>query len=330
MSVLAKIPVRPQRKAPDECPPGVRVATRADEAALYDLVLKGVANEMATAPVNEAKVRQLIQEVTRPAVSINIPRPAVMVIDHPNGSLAGAAPLIPKRWWYSDAWHYIQPWIFVREEFRKGPFTRALLETVVWWGDKSGLPVLMSVPADSSNAGRLEQYARYAEPFGGSFIHAGGGAPTERPVNVRVGHPEDYKLVLDLCLLLNLENASAPLRADQLDEVIRAGLAHNNGVILIVNDPDGKPVGCACLALDQWDYSLSWHYSEMWVFVHPLHRKGSYAKDILQFCKWWAEQTGLPVTMGIMSRKRTKAKLRLYSRHLKPLEYFFIRAPKVE
>lgn len=320
---------RSQRTPPANCPPGVRVATKADEEALYKLVLNGVGKEMAFAPVNEARVRALVQEVTRPAVSATTPRPVVAVIDGPNGEVVAAAPLVPRQWWYSNEWHFIQPWIYVAEDHRKGPYARTLVETVLWWGNRAGLPVIMIAPSSEEMRGRREVYARYATPFGGSFVHTGGQAtPMSRPKNVRIADVSDYALVMDFCAMLNIENASAKLDVSRLQEVVSLGLQHKNGVIAIVMDDNGAPVGCVCLALDQWDYSLSWHYTEMWVFIHPNHRKSHYAQDVLNFCKWWAEQSGLPVTVGIMSRDRTKAKMRFYAQKMKPLEVFFWHDPR--
>lgn len=326
MSSIHREKVRPPRQAPPDCPSVVRIATRKDENDLFDLVINGVAGELAYAPVNDTKVRALIQELTRPAVSTSRPRSVIAVIDGPEGKPIAAAPLVPATWWYSpQEWHYIQPWIYVREEHRRQPHARTLIETMVWWAEKAQVPILMTAPAKEEMFKRREVYGRYAKPFGGSFVHAGGlTKPTHKPLNTQIADLRDFVEVKELCLLLEKENGSASLFEPALDDLLGRALTHQNAIIAVVKTPEGKTVGCACLALDQWDYSLSWHYSEMWVFVHPEHRKSGYALDLINFCKWWAEQTGIPVTVGIMSKVRVKAKLRLYSRYLQPLDVFYI------
>lgn len=318
--------MRSQRQAPVECPDTVRIANRKDASALYDLVFNGVVKDIAYAPPNEEKVRALVTEVTNPVAKML--RPVVAVIDGPDGIPVAAAPLLPKQWWYSDETHYVQPWIFVKEEYRRTPFAKTLLGTMIWWAERAAIPVVMTVPAGAEHATRREIYGRYATPFGGSFIHVGGmSKPTPKPDGTRVADLRDYQAIRELCLMLNKENASAPLRHDRLDALLGSVLRHNGGII-VVSEEGGKIVGCACLMLDQWDYSLSWHYTEIWVFVHPEHRTSGHAEKLLHFCKWWAEQTGIPVTVGITSRVRTKAKMRLYSRYMRPLETFFIHDPR--
>lgn len=325
MSIAHEHYTMKQRSVPQICPPTVRIAKRSDSQALFELVMNGVAKESAIAPVNEVKVASLIQEVLKPVVSVNTPRPVVAVIDGPDGKLAAAAPIIPRQWWYSADYHLVQPWIYVPKEHSGKSYARTLVETCAWWSDKVALPMLSICSAIPEFKDRRQVYSRYSKPFGGSFIHAGGGAkPTPKPFNVRVATTNDYAVVKDMCLLLNAENAYGKLTNEYLEEVLANTLTQKRGIVAIVMDKEGKPVGCACLGLDQWDYSLAWHYMELWVFVRPEHRKQPYGADLLHFCKWWAEQTGIPITVGITSTKRTQAKMRFYARHLKPLEVFFL------
>lgn len=310
------------RPVPTDCPNGVRIATMQDRKELFEMMMTGVVPEMAIAPVNELRVAQLVNEVLRPAHS-EFPRPVVAVMDGPDGKIAGAAPIIPKQWWYSDEFHLIQPWVYVRPENRKGPYARTLIETVTWWSDKIGLPMVMITSSSKEMMPRREIYSRYAKPFGGSFIHQFGGH-TNRPENVRIATMDDFWECRELALMLNEENANASLNTQKMDEVLMAGLGQQHGIMPVVMDESGKIVGSACLLLDQWDYSQAWHYSEVWVYVRPENRNSKFNADLIDFGKWFSEQTGILLTIGITSKHRAAAKMRLYSRQLTGIEVFFL------
>ena len=313
------------RPIPNNCPTTVRIARKADAAELYDLIMNGVVKDTSIAPPNEMKVAEMVNAVLAPAVSANQPRPVVAVIDAPNGKIAAAAPILPAQWWYSNDYYLYQPWIYVREAYRKQPHSRTLIETVTWWSERVGLPMLMAAPSGDDFSDRRQVYSRYGKPFGGTFVHSGGlGVPTPKPRNVRVATVNDYPVVKALLLKMAEESAMASVSNKKLDDMIMLTLTQSRGIVGLATDEFNNVVGLIGLIMVQWDYSLAWSYKDFAMFVSPDHRKGKYAVDLINFTKWWAEQTGIPVNIGVASKSRTRAKIRFYSQHLRPLEVTFM------
>lgn len=142
--------------------------------------------------------------------------------------------------------------------------------------------------------------------------------PTPRPLGVRIANKVDEGAVFDLLMLLAAENALAPVNDEKVRAMIRRSTDRQGGVIGIIDAPDGGIAASVSLIMAQWWYSEAWHYEEVWSFVHPDHRRGAgnYAQRLIQFARWWGEQIGMPVLMGVLSTHRTIGKVRLYARHI--------------
>lgn len=153
--------------------------------------------------------------------------------------------------------------------------------------------------------------------------------PTPRPFGVRIANLSDEGQIYDLLVLMAEEIALLPISETKVRAMIRHAAARNGGVIGIVENEE-KIVGAVCLVMNQGWYSESWFCDEIWNFVHPDHRRGlgnDYAKRLLQFSKWWSEQLGMPLVMGIMSTKRTMGKIRFYMRNLRLIGGIFLWRP---
>lgn len=143
-------------------------------------------------------------------------------------------------------------------------------------------------------------------------------APTKRPEGVRVATATDEKAIFDLLMLLAEENAMDPVNDYRVLAMIKKATDRQGGMIGIIDAPDGSIAACVGLILSQWWYTESWHTEEVWSFVHPDHRGGSadHAAKLIEFSKWWGDQLGMPVIMGVLSTKRTLGKVRLYARSI--------------
>lgn len=141
--------------------------------------------------------------------------------------------------------------------------------------------------------------------------------PTMRPEAVRIATQADEPSVYALLMRLAEENSLAPVNDQKVLDMIRKGTRRDGGVIGII-EVDGQIAASVGLVMTQWWYSASWHVEEVWSFVHPDYRraKDNYAKSLIQFSRWWGEQLGMPVLMGVLSTKRTLGKVRLYARHI--------------
>lgn len=160
-------------------------------------------------------------------------------------------------------------------------------------------------------------------------VHYG---PTGKPDRVRIAGPDDEQDIYDLCLVDLKENALtvAPLDDDSVVGHIHAGTRSKGGICAVIDGPDGIPVAVCILEPCKWWWSRSWHILKVVDFVHPDHRGGSYAKDLIQFQKWvadeWSRNFGYRVYLlnGVISTKRTRDKVRLYKRMANYVGAFFI------
>lgn len=160
-------------------------------------------------------------------------------------------------------------------------------------------------------------------------VHYG---PTGKPDRVRVATPEDEQDVYELILLDIAENASrvAPPDDDSIVGHIHAGTRAKGGICAVIDDDAGKPCAVCLIEPAKWWWSRSWHIVKVVDFVHPDHRGGSYARDLIQFQKWvsdeWSRSFGYRVYLinGVMATKRTKDKMRLYKRMMNFIGGFFI------
>ena len=159
---------------------------------------------------------------------------------------------------------------------------------------------------------------------------------TEKPANVRIATTFDEQAIFDLLTGaqgLYEENALFELSRRKVRSTIKDALARHQGQlgtpsgpkgIIGVIEHDGKIVGSIGMGFTSFWYTEEWHLSEFWNFVHPNHRKSSYALDLIQFAKWCADGLGIPLHMGIISRERVKGKVRLYKRIIPYVGGYFI------
>lgn len=153
--------------------------------------------------------------------------------------------------------------------------------------------------------------------------------PTEKPLSVRVATVDDEIAVFDLLTLWYREHASnvAPLAPDRLaDDIQRCTRSTpekpKGGIVGVVDDADGNPVGVILMVLAQWSFSNAWFIRELYTFVHPDHRKSRHAQDLVQFAKWcadeWSRQFGyqMYVAVSVLTQDHIAPKIRFFRRFL--------------
>ena len=151
-----------------------------------------------------------------------------------------------------------------------------------------------------------------------------GASPTPRPSMVRIARPDEEDKIFDVLIMLSEENAIAPTNEERIRAMIRRCRGPENGkmrdgVIGLIDAPNGGGIAATCaVVMSQPWYSLAWYCEEIWTYVLPDYRaaKMGHAKALLNFEKWWAEQLGMPLFVGIISKTRTLGKMRLYSREM--------------
>jgi GNAT superfamily N-acetyltransferase len=132
---------------------------------------------------------------------------------------------------------------------------------------------------------------------------------------VRLAVKEDYSQIMSLFRMFYKENALCSWAEDKIQSIITSGIAGNHAIIGVIG-PIKSPVAMIYLCVGELWYSHDPILLEQGFFVHPDHRKSSYAKSLLDFAKAAANQTGLPLLMGIVSNTKTEQKIRLCRRQL--------------
>jgi hypothetical protein len=157
-------------------------------------------------------------------------------------------------------------------------------------------------------------------------------AKITKPDRVRIAGEGDRQRLWDNLMLAAHENAMAPVYDECVEPVVDNLIAHKSGVAGVI-DGTTAFAGSVGLTFAQFWYSKEWHIEEMWCFVHPDYRRGSqnrgHIKALLDFSKWWANEMGMPLLMGVLSEKRTEGKVRLYQRSMPMKGALFLHRPKM-
>ena len=152
------------------------------------------------------------------------------------------------------------------------------------------------------------------------------------PSTVRAATPGDWDEIYKLFRLLHKENgmfSSSESKVDWLLERILypeliaqddPGLRGFLGVI----GPEGALEAFILMVIASYWYTDEIHLEELATFVHPNHRRSKHAHALLQYSKHLSDATSIPLLIGIISNKRTEAKVRLYRKHLPETGSFFL------
>lgn len=131
-------------------------------------------------------------------------------------------------------------------------------------------------------------------------------------VVVRMAKAEDEDAIMNLCRLLHEENGQFKMSDEKVRAALRQAFERRGGVIGVIDGPNGLE-GMILLHIGQIWYSDDWMLEEMFNFVHPDCRKGSSrVRALVVFAKECAIKLGLPLMIGVLSSKRTAAKVRIY------------------
>ena len=147
--------------------------------------------------------------------------------------------------------------------------------------------------------------------------------------------PADRQEIWRLFLMCHRENGIFELAPDKVNffldralypERIPRGDTGPRGEIRVIG-PVGKLEAICFVILGSFWYSTQLHVEELLVFVDPQYRRSPHAKTMIEWMKEEARELGIPVLTGIMSNKRTEAKVRLYERQLPKIGAFFLYDP---
>lgn len=152
------------------------------------------------------------------------------------------------------------------------------------------------------------------------------------PSIVRPAVPKDEGEVWRLFRLLHRENAmfniSEPKVQYYLDRLLHPErIAPTDtgprGFIGVIGQA-GALEACIMLTVGSVWYSDDMTLDEHLNFVDPAHRSSDHAKALISYAKYCSDQIGIRLIIGVLSTKRTAAKVRLYERQLTPAGCFFV------
>jgi len=145
--------------------------------------------------------------------------------------------------------------------------------------------------------------------------------------DVRLAEPEDFPSLMELCKQACTEESPYTFCEEKVYWMLRRHFDKQGGVIAVIGEK-GEPLkGYLFMIVDGLWFSLDSQLLELSLYVHPDHRKSTYAKQLMAFSKQASEGLQLTLSIGVYSSSRTEAKVRLYKRQFKPVGAFFRYTP---
>lgn len=143
------------------------------------------------------------------------------------------------------------------------------------------------------------------------------------PGRVRIAQKSDEEEVMELCRELHRENGIFAMNEDKVRAMLRKAFDRQGGLLGVIGEP-GKIEGMIFMYLSSFWYSDDPHWEEILNFVRQPHRKSKDALELLDFARWAADSSNIPLLIGVISNERTAGKVRLYQRKFDaPIGNFF-------
>jgi hypothetical protein len=148
---------------------------------------------------------------------------------------------------------------------------------------------------------------------------------TDTPIRLATG--ADEAELMTICRELHEENGLFEMVEDRVRAMLRKAFNKEGGLVGVIGPPGAVEALMFLLISNAW-YSDRWHLEELFSYVRPAHRKTTHARRLVEWGKHMADEVHLPAIIGIISSKRTEAKVRLYQRFLgNPTGAFFLYVP---
>jgi hypothetical protein len=129
---------------------------------------------------------------------------------------------------------------------------------------------------------------------------------------VRVATIADEPEIIRLLHLMHEESGFVSLDLDRARAMFARAFNREGGNIIGVIGDDKKIEAAICMTIGRFWYAQDWHLEEIFAFVDPEHRRSHHAKALLTFAKRCSTVLHIPLLIGVLSNKRTQAKVRLY------------------
>lgn len=140
---------------------------------------------------------------------------------------------------------------------------------------------------------------------------------------VRLADPRDEDGLMELLRELYSENAIFKIDEDCVRSYLHRAFRNESAMIGVIGAP-GHIEGALYLVIGQFWYTREKHLEEFFNYVRPEHRRSKHAQSLLAWAKGLSNET-LPLVIGVISNKRTEAKIKLYERQFgKQAGAFFV------
>ncbi len=328
-----EIAVRPQihtggplMVARNYSPSAVRIAVKGDESKLLSLLMLN--DEEAICPVSEERLMQAIRR--------GIDREGSIIgVQHLDGEIIASIGLVADLPWYSRSRFWHQRYCFVhpdhrpdhRVDHRKGGshILKNLVQFAKWAADYTGMPVIMTTGSGPEMAGKHRLYDRLLQRVGAVYLYRGGfgskilSKPPE--VSLLLAGEEDEMLAFlkgfaaHGAIDVDLTAAMDSIRKATDRKMSSIGVVRRHGEIIGAIGID---------IAEPWN-SKAWICYERWCFVKP-KTSGVFA-SLAQFAKWYSDQMGRPLVLGVLQKEKTEAKVRLFRKIAPQIETIFLHEP---
>lgn len=144
---------------------------------------------------------------------------------------------------------------------------------------------------------------------------------------MRVAEPTDLGQVCDLLQVMHAEIGVLTVDEPKALGTIRAIV--DSRQCLVSTDDAGQIVASLGLMLGEpsW-YSSDQGLTDKWFYIHPDHRGGSHAQDIVLTAKSMARIARVPLWIGISATKKSVRKMLFLEKYMKPFGGVFYYVPE--
>jgi len=252
---------------------------------------------------------------------------AVAGIARENGKIVASIGLTVNRLWYSDeflladAWHYVVP------TRRRSPYAKALIRFAKTYADTAGVPLVMTIENTPALAPKIGLYTRELEAYGGLFRAAPGAQP-DLPEGVHLATTAIWDDLERVSRWIGADNSILPVNypralAEIQQDVLRQGQATGRAVVGVVGQP-GNIKGMIILGVQVEDVTGKCSLVERFIAVPEGQDTYGASDKLMRFAQWASTTLNLPLDIGVSSRKKPEAKIRLYRRRFgEPRKLFF-------
>ena len=138
---------------------------------------------------------------------------------------------------------------------------------------------------------------------------------------IRFARPADKDQIMANLRVMGLENSYVSVNYGKVRKVVDQCLEDCS---VFVVEKNGKVVGAAGLYLSQFWCSDQDILGAYFFFVHPAHREYRIANALLTECERAAKSIGVPLVIGVMSKKDALRKYGFFARRMKPAGGLFV------